>query len=101
MSGKHYIEEFKIEAVKQVADCGYSVLNVAEQLGVTTKKLYGNNVEQYQSAKAQQGVAEFLFNYGGKAANAFAEIDEIAVQAYPLHIIDRPDIVAHGTLNSW
>ncbi len=60
MSGKRYTEEFKIEAVKQVADRGYSVLDVAERLGVTTKSLYdwikryGNNAEQYQSAKAQE-----------------------------------------------
>lgn len=61
MSGKRYTEEFKIEAVKQVTDRGYSVLDVAERLGVTTKSLYdwikryGNNAEQYQSAKAQEG----------------------------------------------
>ena len=29
MSGKRYTEEFKIEAVKQVTDRGYSVLDVA------------------------------------------------------------------------
>ena len=40
MSGKRYTEEFKIEAVKQVTDRGYSVLDVAEQPGVTTKSLY-------------------------------------------------------------
>jgi len=30
MSGKRYTEEFKIEAVKQVTDQGYYVLDVAE-----------------------------------------------------------------------
>ena len=61
MSNKRYTEEFKIEAVKQVTDRGYPVLDVAERLGVTTKSLYdwikryGNNAEQYQSAKAQEG----------------------------------------------
>lgn len=60
MSGKRYTEEFKIEAIKQVTDRGYSVLDVAERLGVTTKSLYdwikryGNNAEQYQSAKQQE-----------------------------------------------
>ena len=60
MSGKRYTEEFKIEAVKQVTDRGYSVLDVAERLGVTTKSLYdwikryGNNAEQYQSVKQQE-----------------------------------------------
>ena len=38
--GKRYTEEFKIEAVKQVTDRGYSVNEVAERLGITTKSLY-------------------------------------------------------------
>ena len=60
MSGKRYTEEFKIEAVKQVTDRGYSVLDVAERLGVTTKSLYewikryGDNAEQYQAAKQKE-----------------------------------------------
>lgn len=59
MSGKRYTEEFKIEAVKQVTDRCYSVADVADRLGVTTKSLYdwikryGENAEQYQSAKQQ------------------------------------------------
>lgn len=59
MSGKRYTEEFKVEAVKQVTDRGYSVADVADRLGVTTKSLYdwikryGENAEQYQSAKQQ------------------------------------------------
>lgn len=40
MSGKRYPEEFKIEAVKQVTERGYSISEVAERLGVTTKSLY-------------------------------------------------------------
>ena len=36
MSGKHYPEEFKIEAVKQVVDCGHSVSSVATRLDITT-----------------------------------------------------------------
>ena len=40
MSGKRYPEEFKIEAVKQVVDRGYSVADVAERLNVTTHSLY-------------------------------------------------------------
>jgi len=38
--GKRYTEEFKIEVVKQVTDRGYSVNEVAERLGITTKSLY-------------------------------------------------------------
>jgi transposase len=36
-SGKRYNEEFKIEAVKQVSERGYSI---AECLGTTTHSLY-------------------------------------------------------------
>ncbi|MCL4104353.1 UNVERIFIED_CONTAM: hypothetical protein GTU68_047315 [Idotea baltica] len=36
MTSKRYTEEFKIEAVKQVTERGYSVAEVAERLGVTT-----------------------------------------------------------------
>jgi transposase len=60
MSGKRYTEEFKIEAVKQVTDRGYSVAEVADRLGVTSKSLYdwikryGDDSERYQADKAQQ-----------------------------------------------
>lgn len=40
MKGKRYTEEFKIEAVKQVTDRGYSVAEVADRLGTTTHSLY-------------------------------------------------------------
>ena len=40
MSGKRYTNEFKIEAVRQVTDRGYSVTEVADRLGVTTHSLY-------------------------------------------------------------
>ncbi|TKB42937.1 IS3 family transposase [Thalassotalea mangrovi] len=40
MSGKRYPEEFKIEAVKQVTERGYSVADVAKRLDVTTHSLY-------------------------------------------------------------
>jgi len=40
MSGKHYHEEFKIEAVKQVVDRNHSVLSVATRPGITTHTLY-------------------------------------------------------------
>jgi transposase len=60
MSGKRYTEEFKVEAVKQVTDRGYSVADVAKRLGVTTKSLYdwikryGDNAEQYQAARHRE-----------------------------------------------
>ena len=39
MSNKRYTEEFKIEAVRQVIDRGYSVAEVADRLGTTTRSL--------------------------------------------------------------
>ena len=40
MSNKRYTEEFKIEAVRQVVDRGYSIAEVADRLGTTTHSLY-------------------------------------------------------------
>jgi len=40
MSSKRYPDEFKIEAVKQVLELGYSVAEVARRLGITTHSLY-------------------------------------------------------------
>jgi transposase len=60
MSGKRYTEEFKIGAVKQVVDRGYSVSSVASRLGVTTKSLYewinryGKSDSQHNQLTAQQ-----------------------------------------------
>tara|TARA_R110002020_G_C16310165_1_gene773790 strand:+ start:3722 stop:4072 length:351 start_codon:yes stop_codon:yes gene_type:complete len=39
--GIRYSDEFKQEAVNQVAVHGYSVNDVAERLGISTKTLYG------------------------------------------------------------
>ena len=60
MSGKRYSEEFKIEAVKQVVDRGYSVSSVASRLGITTKSLYewikrfGDPESEHNQIAAQQ-----------------------------------------------
>jgi transposase len=40
MSGKRYTEEFKIEAVKQVTERGYSTADVAARLGISIHSLY-------------------------------------------------------------
>jgi transposase len=40
LTSKRSTEEFKIEAVKQVTDRGYSVAEVAERLGMTNHSLY-------------------------------------------------------------
>ena len=58
MSKKRYTEEFKIEAVKQVVDRGYSVADVAKRLGTTTHSLYawkmkyGPNAAEHQEKTA-------------------------------------------------
>jgi transposase len=38
--GKRYTQEFKMEAVKQITERGYSVGEVSERLGICTKTLY-------------------------------------------------------------
>lgn len=60
MSGKRYPEEFKIEAVRQVTDRGYSISDVAKRLGVSNKslrdwiKLFGDSSAQHQTITSQQ-----------------------------------------------
>ena len=52
-SNKQYTEEFKIEAVKQVTEGGYSVADVAERLGTTTNSMY-NWLKRYGTQSPQQ-----------------------------------------------
>lgn len=40
MKGMRYTDEFKSQAVKQITERGYSVTDVAKNLGVSTKSLY-------------------------------------------------------------
>ena len=40
MSGIRFTDEFKRDAVAQVVDRGYSVAEVSEHLGISTKSLY-------------------------------------------------------------
>ena len=40
MSGIRFTDEFKRDAVAQVVDRGYSVVEVSERLGINTKSLY-------------------------------------------------------------
>lgn len=61
MSSKRYPEEFKIEAVRQVTDRGYSVAQVANRLDVTTHSLYA-----------------WLKKYGPEAAHHQATADDQA-----------------------
>jgi len=64
-SGKRYTEEFKIEAVKQVTERGYTVAEVAERLGTTTHSLYAwlkkygeHSPQQASKADSQAEVAQ-------------------------------------------
>ena len=62
MSGKRYPEEFKIEAVKQVTEKGYSVAEVATRLGMNTHSLYAwikrYDQEKSKSTKDKDSTAE-------------------------------------------
>ena len=40
MSGKRFTDEFKLEAVKQVTERGYSVADVSSRLGISDNSLY-------------------------------------------------------------
>ena len=40
MTRPHFTEEFKIDAVKQITERGYSVAEVSKRLGVSTHSLY-------------------------------------------------------------
>lgn len=52
-SNKRYTEEFKIEAIKQVTERGYSVADVAKRLGTTTHSLYAW-LKRYSEQSPQQ-----------------------------------------------
>ncbi|KAF1020948.1 MAG: hypothetical protein GAK29_03509 [Acinetobacter bereziniae] len=40
MSGQRYTPEFKDEAVKLIAERGYSITDIAERLGVSQHSIY-------------------------------------------------------------
>jgi transposase len=56
---QRFTEEFKIQAVKQVTDQGYSVASVSERLGVTSSSLYnwikayGPDSEEHRQSQEQ------------------------------------------------
>ena len=56
---QRFTEEFKIQAVKQVTDQGYSVASVSERLGVTSSSLYnwikayGQDSEEHRHSQEQ------------------------------------------------
>ena len=69
MSSKRYTDEFKIEAVRQVTERGFSAAEVASRLGITPHSLYAwlkkfgkpdvvKRVEQDQSVEVRRLKAE-------------------------------------------
>ena len=56
---QRFTEEFKIQAVKQVTEHGYSVASVSERLGVTSSSLYnwikayGPDSEEHKQSQEQ------------------------------------------------
>ena len=60
MSKQHFTDEFKIEAVKQITELGYSTSEVASRLGVSAhslyawKKRFGKPAIQRTQADAQE-----------------------------------------------
>lgn len=55
-----FTEEFKIQAVKQITEEGYTVSSVSERIGVSSNSLYnwlkryGENSEQYLQSSEQE-----------------------------------------------
>lgn len=54
MSSKRYTEEFKVEAIKQITERGYPVVEVAGRLGVSQHSLYQWLKHYGQPAKVRQ-----------------------------------------------
>ncbi|MEE9427992.1 MAG: transposase, partial [Paracoccaceae bacterium] len=40
MTRPHFTDDFKIDAIKQITERGYSVADVSKRLGVSTHSLY-------------------------------------------------------------
>ena len=51
MPGIRFTDEFKRDAVAQVVDRGYSVAEVSERLGISTKSLYTWKTQFFQPSK--------------------------------------------------
>jgi transposase len=58
MSGIRFTDEFKRDAVAQVLDRGYSVAEVSERLGISTKTLYTWKVQFSQPRKQTLATTE-------------------------------------------
>lgn len=58
MTGIRFTDEFKRDAVAQVVDRGYSVAEVSERLGISTKSLYAWRTQFSQPRKQITEVTE-------------------------------------------
>ena len=58
MKWKRYTEEFKAEAIKQVIERGYSVLEVSRRLGISDKSMYHwmRQAKQSPTERAEQDI---------------------------------------------
>jgi len=54
---RRYSEEFRREAVRQVVERGYSVVEVAERLGVSTQSLYKWTAAERRKRSGDEGSA--------------------------------------------
>jgi len=77
MSNRHYSDEFKKEAIKQITERGYSVKEVSERLGVTIKTMYTwlNQSKGKVSSKAQNDL-ESLKNENAKLRSELKRAEE-------------------------
>ena len=75
MSGNRYTEEFKREAVRQVTERGYSVVEVAERLGISSKTLYGWK-QRYKDEHSEQA-ATLSDEYKRETARLKAELRRV------------------------
>ncbi len=69
MSSERYTEEFKVEAVRQVVECGYSVAELTSRLGMKNHSLYawkmkyGPDSAEYQERTAIENSGELVNLY--------------------------------------
>ena len=57
MSSKQYTDEFRAEAVKQVLDRGFTVVDVAARIGIPKHTLYGWVQKAKKAGKQLEGTA--------------------------------------------
>lgn len=57
MGKPRFTEDFKIDAIKQITERGYSVADVSKRLGVSTRSLYGW-MKRYSVSSGSAGKAD-------------------------------------------